>query len=655
MALSGSRVLEMTLISTYACCAVVACSTHPERPHASARPQALDSAPLSLEAFVACVGASGTEPTCRLEAGTHLVNEPIRVLRSDVALVGDPENAESVVLRRGSDHGEVLSVGDDGVAPLRGVTITGIVIDGAAPMPSCLDNNCVDFWVHNACATAASCSGNVTGFSGDVSVRISRMIFRNAPAHSVALYGNVESRVNDVVIEESEINDSVLTGLLVGANGIDGTAAQCDHGIKARWAPSNITVRGNKFLRNGTGAFGVNVSRYFDLDSNLFDDNYRDPVPELPSGGTVFFDQCTDVVRIVNNEFIGPRDTPTHSTGALELWGRNTLVQGNILRDYPLDGVGANSVYNLTVVDNVIVDNNLFTNTDPGRGWRAGGITIWNRVGHRLTNGVTVARNRVTNTNRDQTQTYGVYIETGDGEDKTIANLTIRDNDFAGNRVSPLCVHSSVNLVGEIDIEHPSACEQGDTATAQPEIHSASAVANDGSADIVIEGANLEQTNADGIHLRCQGGAPRLELLARAENRLVARVRPPVSDEITCSISVGSRSGSLTASTEIAIPPAIDAASLGAPFVTNARSLGCWGATIEGRDFAVGAMAVFIRDSDWTVLTRSEDFEVLSRERIRVRIPAELQDQFYERGFRFTTVNMRANVETWTSEPVMCR
>src|SRR5205085_6993172 len=74
----------------------------------------------------------------------------------------------------------------------------------------------------------------------------------------------------------------------------------------------------------------------------------------------------------------GPSTYPQIS--GLELWGRNIDVQGNYITGYPAEGIGTNSIFNATIRNNLIMNNDqLLTNQNLNHGFpvSTGGIVAW--------------------------------------------------------------------------------------------------------------------------------------------------------------------------------------------------------------------------------------------------------------------------------------
>jgi hypothetical protein len=158
-------------------------------------------------------------------------------------------------------------------------------------------------------------------------------------------------------------------------------------------------------------------------------------------GGNVFLDQCIDTVQVSGNTMTGPTTPAYNNTSGLELWGRNiTVNNNNSISGYPLEGIGVNSTYNLTVTNNQITGNNLSPLAPNG------GVYMWTagfgpcKPVPRDMQIATLSGNNLTG------NAYGVHL--GDypsASRDTIHNLTIvADNTFPA---SPIYAEYMVAMV----------------------------------------------------------------------------------------------------------------------------------------------------------------------------------------------------------------
>jgi len=255
-----------------------------------------------------------------------------------------------------------------------------------------------------------------------------------------------------------------VTGLLVGVNDGDLNYADpqtCNYtGFKDDPnvpVPRNIRVEGSTFKNNLTGALGINAARWFGLRNNNspgFESNYINPQAGNVEGGTVFFDRCADKIEIHNNTFLqGGSSYP--KTDGLELWGRNIDVRNNLITGYPTEGIGANSVQNLTIQQN---NRTLNNNTNPNA--PRGGILVWTSGSDggcdptpRDTDTVVISGNTSTG------NVYGIALDDRGESRNTINNLTISaDNTL---QTPPLGVAEIVALGTNNIYPQPTTIESG--------------------------------------------------------------------------------------------------------------------------------------------------------------------------------------------------
>jgi|HubBroStandDraft_3_1064219.scaffolds.fasta_scaffold01637_4 hypothetical protein len=609
-----------------------------------------------LDTFRRCVGAQGTGD-CQLPPGTYLVSTPIEVQRP-VQILGNVAGQGAVILERDSDSGQIMQVGSDAATPLAGVTIKNVVFDGNSSQYSCPSHSCADLQVSNVCGSAASCQGNVSAVGGNYSVVITGSEFKNAPAHAVAFYSSQNHPVNDIFFTSNWVHDSIVTGLLVGG-GDSNTFVQCDAGTHGIWYPSNITVDNDTFTGNHTGAIGVNATRYFNLTNSTFTNNYwQPPAFESPAGGSVFFDQCSDVVTIAGNTLVGPVGSPTSSTDGLELWGRNIVAQNNTIHDYPVEGISANSVYNLTLIGNTIYNNNLFSTTSQGAGWLAAGILVWNRVDHRRTQGVTII-NDTSNNQGVTRQSYGVWLNTVDAVDNTISNVTIVNDNLYANAIGAYCAGPGVTLAGTNFIAYPSTCSGSSSAHSIPAINPGGVVYTgtyNSQSYVAIYGSNLGAPGLGQATFNCAGGNPNpgAALSYEGSGQINAFLVAPVGANLSCTVQAALTDGTQSnVSTSFSIPAGLTPSAMQGPVISSASARGCWGALVNGQNFYQGVMQVYLRDASWNLLQQVNPVQVNSGNQILFAIPPEIQDQFYSAGLRFTVVNSALN-QWWTSDVIHC-
>ena len=245
------------------------------------------------------------------------------------------------------------------------------------------------------------------GQHNNVTIRYSE--FRNAISSAIAIYG---SNINGVTITWNRFVEPNLVGILIGNNGVwNGNVGPnapqfytpqhtyCDvisGGLPAAATadvPRNILISLNVFLRSWTGAVALNRSRQVVVQDNSFTDNYQRPYDS--SGGTMNTTECDYDTKILGNIFSGAGLNlgSGYSTQALELHGHKELIQNNTIRGYPYNAILARSTKNLVIDTNNTLEGNgrATDNTQSG-------IDIWNQVSNRMTTGVTIQGNTITNT-----------------------------------------------------------------------------------------------------------------------------------------------------------------------------------------------------------------------------------------------------------------
>ncbi len=254
-------------------------------------------------------------------------------------------------------------------------------------------------------------------YTGPYSVQITNTDFESAAGHAIALYPTTwdSQVVNDVYINNTIVNNAGVTGILIGAN----TAYEnqsfngrlCDsipnyNNDISLGLPRDIIIESNTFQNNLTGVVGMVTSRWIALNDNNFTNNYIYPqVMGNAEGGNVFVDQCVDTVQVYNNMMTGPTNPAYGLTSGLEFWGRNIDAERNTITGYPLEGIGPNSVYNLTIANNTITsDNTNPQSAGGGIGMFTAGFGACTPV-PRDTQNVTITGNNLTG------DTSGVHLQ----------------------------------------------------------------------------------------------------------------------------------------------------------------------------------------------------------------------------------------------------
>jgi hypothetical protein len=420
--------------------------------------------------------------TCTLAPGTYAVTitSTISINRSNVAVTGGGSTrAQTVLVRDPAYTGPMMQV--NASTPLTGVTIQNLTFCGnntlsnASPNPACpprvqttcgnwtdlaTQGNplpegaviCTDLEVDSV-DTGAN-PANPFSYSGPYSLTIANVALEDAAGHAVSLFPTeyFGQRVKDVYIHDSAINNSAVTGILLGSNTPTnyGDRKVCDNNPNfsndtSVSLPRNIRIESNSFGNNNTGTIAGGM-RWLALRNNSFTNNFKNwQVEGNATGGTIFIDQCGDTVEISGNTtFTGPAPSDrTNGASGLELWGRNITVQGNTISGYPSEGIGVNSAYNVTITSNWIQNNSRRTDAA-----LLGGIQIQARsLGAcspipRDVDTITISANH------SNYQPYGVLLGEDAGDSRnTINSATIAtDNDLTSNTSAAIWLRPMVTL-----------------------------------------------------------------------------------------------------------------------------------------------------------------------------------------------------------------
>lgn len=209
-----------------------------------------------LAAFAMCIGATGQDPVCRLDAGTYTISTSLVIGRSDITLEGATENASDTTLVRAAGFtGAMLQDPLPGSDSLHSVTIKNLTFDGNRQQQS---GSFSDFTPD---AAFYSTKGNGTG-----QVVIYAAIFLNSTAQTVW-------------------SDVYRQG-----------RAGCGSGT----LPDNIVIANSYFRDAGESAVALNATNVL-VSGNIFDHNKWNTIPFGDSGGQINFYECSNGVTVVGN------------------------------------------------------------------------------------------------------------------------------------------------------------------------------------------------------------------------------------------------------------------------------------------------------------------------------------------------------------------
>lgn len=450
----------------------------------AASPQSFTVLPLgNLQELQTCIDVSPLGGTCTLAKGTHDVASRINVNRSNVTIRGETGDRTETRLRRGATFtGEMMVVNvppSDQSILIQNLTFCGestLRLPGnGCPEPPTTPTTCgawqtqIDYNRKNGLPDPPNtwlCSDltisqagmlprppNPFLYTGPYSVTISNSAFEGATGHAVVIYPGAPQEANDIYITGSAINGSEVTGLLVGVNGEDyGDHRKCHRDSfledPSVHTPRNIRIDGNNGASNGfrhnfTGALGINAARWFSLQNNVFDDNYRFPQGGNSHGGTFFFDQCTDTVRIYGNSLKGPT-VPYQFTEGMELWGRNIDVGAgseatkNTITEYSSAGITLNSA------STPKIRTNEMTNIPSGP--FAAGIVLYTReTEHPCLPSFRITQNVTISGNTSPAQIDGVVLPNKAYSSNVIRSVTI-------NSSGTVLLEPFVTLTGDVAI-----------------------------------------------------------------------------------------------------------------------------------------------------------------------------------------------------------
>jgi hypothetical protein len=344
-----------------------------------------------LTAFTSCIGATGHDPVCRIDAGTYAITTSLVIDRSNITLEGATENAsDTTFVRAAGFTGALLQDPLPGSASLHSVTIKNLTLDGNRQQQS---GTFGDFAPDAA-------------FYSTKGILFTNLRFLNSPNISLGFSGSGTGRV---LIYASIFRNSTAQTVWSDAYGQGGT------GCASGTLPDNIVIAASYFQDAGESAVALNATNILVLD-NIFEHNKWNTTPFGDSGGQINFYECSNGVAAVGNTV---RDGIVGANGqtadGIEVHAKNVLLVNNVIRNNAGSGItlgGAQHVF--------IANWNRATSTSANG---IAGVYIYNDRADRTTEWVTIEGANVTD------QRTGVLFGSQNGV--PLNHMTVTNNCLA--------------------------------------------------------------------------------------------------------------------------------------------------------------------------------------------------------------------------------
>ncbi len=285
---------------------------------------------LSFPDFVRCVGASGHELICKLDAGTYPVSETISLGRSNITIEGAVLGSllETTLQRAPGFAGALISdVNAIGTA-LKSITIHDMTFDGNR------DANSSSYYTYNP---------DVSIFAVQ-KLLVDNCTFINSPNIGLALYG---AGTGDVMVNQSYFGNPVVFGMWSDAT-VDTTNITYLDCPNIQFV-NNVTLKNSVFENAGESGLLAEVTN-LQILGNVFTNNHSNTVPFDDSGGQIDLTVCAKNVLISKNTFQTGSVSPNGTVAdGIELHGTNISLIDNTVRNNSGDGINMDGVQHILI------------------------------------------------------------------------------------------------------------------------------------------------------------------------------------------------------------------------------------------------------------------------------------------------------------------
>jgi hypothetical protein len=362
---------------------------------------------LSFPDFVRCVGASGHDPVCKLDAGTYPVSETISLGRSNITIEGTVLGTQlETKLQRapGFDSALISDMNAIGTT-LKSIAISDLTFDG----------------------NRAQNTEPYYSYDPDVSIfvindlHIENSSFINSPNIGLGIYG---AGAGDVVVDKSYFGNPVAFGMWSDAIGDNSgiTYQEC----AATQFVNNVTVEQSVFENAGESAL-VGEMTNVTISENVFTNNHSNSIPFDDSGGQIDLTVCTKNAVIRRNTFKDGSASPNGTTAdGIELHGTYISVIDNTVKNNSGGGIFMDGVQHIRI-----------SNSDPTTG-NFGNGQSGIEIAHssstlRPTEWITVDSAIATGNAQ-----YGIWSDTSNTTPtEPVNHLTIENTCLANNTLGP--------------------------------------------------------------------------------------------------------------------------------------------------------------------------------------------------------------------------
>jgi hypothetical protein len=362
---------------------------------------------LSFTQFVHCVGASGHDPVCKLDAGIYPVSETISLGRSNITIEGSVLGSlhETTLQRAPGFDGALISDVNSIGTTLKSITIRDLTFDGNRAQ------NAEPYYSYNP----------------DVSIFVVQKLlfencyFINSPNIGLGLYG---AGTGDVVVDQCYFGNPVVYGMWSDATGDNSNIT--DQECATEKFVNNVTVERSVFENAGEPALLGEMTNVT-ISENLFTNNHSNTIPFGDNGGQIDLTVCTKNALIWKNTFQDGSASPNGTTvDGIELHGTYISVIDNTVKNNSGGGINMDGVQHI-----------LILNSDPTTG-SFGNANSGIEIAHsnstfRPTEWITVVSASATGNAQ-----YGIWSDTSNTTPtEPVNHLTIENTCLSGNTFGP--------------------------------------------------------------------------------------------------------------------------------------------------------------------------------------------------------------------------
>jgi hypothetical protein len=362
---------------------------------------------LSFPDFVQCVGASGHEPVCKLDAGIYPVSETISLGRSNITIEGTALGSllETTLQRAPGFDGALISDVNAIGTRLKSITIRDMSFDGNR------EANLSPYYAYNP----------------DVSIfvvqtlRVDNCTFVNSPNIGLALYG---AGTGDVIVNQSYFGNPVVFGMWSDAT-VDTTNITYLDCPNIRFV-NNVILKNSVFENAGESGLLAEVTN-LQILGNVFTNNHSNSIPFDDSGGQIDLTVCAKNALISKNTFQDGSASPNGTVAdGIELHGTNISLIDNTVKNNSGDGI------NMDGVQHILISNSDSRTGSTGNG-RSGIAIAHSDPTFRITEWINID-SAIATGNAE----YGIWSDTSNTTPtEPVNHLTIENTCLSDNTLAP--------------------------------------------------------------------------------------------------------------------------------------------------------------------------------------------------------------------------